>query len=553
MNMDLPLLQNQFYILSVSTRDKRSQILEAAEQLGIVGDAEACSQAGSDLTNPRNRLAAELAWLPGISPRRVTQLLEKLRGDPRAIIYEEGVPTLARANLLSSAIVGLDPESEDADWTFAILSLGRTFDLIDVEEILRDLNEDRKVAGFTEIRSAGAVEELLEQRRREYRDCIKLALESLSPQKLARVCADVLDQATFGGETHAPLLIDELVDSYAVETQAFFTQEFENVRKLIARALEDASLGVISVMLVLDRLEIVLRNWAFVALPIALSAKAQGTSHEISRQMAGEVRSLGVDLFNEYKLLECSQRIVSVLQELFGMVSSVSDVVAEDSRTLDDIARKRDIEKRLSPLYQMAKDAAEKAEGSPSLGAQEANSLINNSKELIAELLKNGLPEEATVQAHDTVAVSVLRCCFAYGHKTLKWTQAIALLHYALILAKSSDTQAEIRKLIEIAKRNEKLFYGMTAVDSAPSLSTINGCGVSLYGNTDVDVETGSYMATYYFVFIFFPIFPICRYRVTSSGNSYRFLGKGKLRTFDKVHLAVSLALIAGFFLLQGH
>jgi hypothetical protein len=52
-------------------------------------------------------------------------------------------------------------------------------------------------------------------------------------------------------------------------------------------------------------------------------------------------------------------------------------------------------------------------------------------------------------------------------------------------------------------------------------------------------------MATYYFVIFFLPIFPICRYRVISSGNSYRFLGKGPLRTFDKLHLAAALILIA--------
>lgn len=50
-------------------------------------------------------------------------------------------------------------------------------------------------------------------------------------------------------------------------------------------------------------------------------------------------------------------------------------------------------------------------------------------------------------------------------------------------------------------------------------------------------------MTTYYFAFLFVPIFPICRYRVVSSGNSYRFLGKAPLRVFDKWHLAVSVAV----------
>lgn len=47
-------------------------------------------------------------------------------------------------------------------------------------------------------------------------------------------------------------------------------------------------------------------------------------------------------------------------------------------------------------------------------------------------------------------------------------------------------------------------------------------------------------MVTYYFVVLFIPVFPICRYRVQSApGGGYRFLGKAPLRTFDKWHLAV--------------
>ena len=87
-------------------------------------------------------------------------------------------------------------------------------------------------------------------------------------------------------------------------------------------------------------------------------------------------------------------------------------------------------------------------------------------------------------------------------------------------------------------------------ITSAPSLSTINGIGCKLYGATDTDPATGSYLSTYYFVFFFIPIFPICRYRVTSSGDSYRFFGKAPLRSLDKWHLAISIGLIILFFIL---
>ena len=39
---------------------------------------------------------------------------------------------------------------------------------------------------------------------------------------------------------------------------------------------------------------------------------------------------------------------------------------------------------------------------------------------------------------------------------------------------------------------------------------------------------------------MFLPLFPIARYRVISEdGSSYRFLGKGRFRRFELIHLAL--------------
>jgi hypothetical protein len=82
-------------------------------------------------------------------------------------------------------------------------------------------------------------------------------------------------------------------------------------------------------------------------------------------------------------------------------------------------------------------------------------------------------------------------------------------------------------------------------VQKAPSLFTLNTFGFKLYGNSDYDVETDSFMATHYFVALFFPLFPIARYRVISEdGTTYRFLGKGKFRGIDKIHLALFAGLV---------
>ncbi len=87
---------------------------------------------------------------------------------------------------------------------------------------------------------------------------------------------------------------------------------------------------------------------------------------------------------------------------------------------------------------------------------------------------------------------------------------------------------------------------GLTPINSAPSLHTINGIGCTIYGSTDTDSQDGSYLTTYYFVFLMIPLFPIARYRVIATGGrSYRFIGKAPLRPIDKVHIAAFVGLVA--------
>ena len=57
----------------------------------------------------------------------------------------------------------------------------------------------------------------------------------------------------------------------------------------------------------------------------------------------------------------------------------------------------------------------------------------------------------------------------------------------------------------------------MTPVKSAPPLSRINGCGVSLYGKRDFDAETASYVATWCLSILFVPCLGLRAYRVAKA------------------------------------
>ena len=95
------LHRSAFWILGASSRDDRQRIVQHADEKSLELDHDLCQKARSELTNPRTRLAAEIAWLPGISPKKAQQLAARILSEPMAI--ESGIPALAHLNLMTAA------------------------------------------------------------------------------------------------------------------------------------------------------------------------------------------------------------------------------------------------------------------------------------------------------------------------------------------------------------------------------------------------------------------------------------------------------------------
>jgi hypothetical protein len=335
------LHRSPFYLLSVSMRDDRKTIVASAEERALHIDAETCQKARADLTNPRPRVSAELAWLPGLAPRRASTLVETLKLRPFALVQEEGLPNLAKANLLAAASEAIDSERSNDEVADFIQRFAVLVDEIEPEQVLREINEDRAVSGFPEIRDLSQIEAELVERKRQYRNALKEALNRLTSSDLVATMTSVVEAATEGGKVHAPELIDELVDAYAVETKDVLEREWQTAEKLIFAARLNVSRGEAALRPVLDRLHSVARTWDKIAQPIQLSYMARGLEHEPSKRLALSIRSLAVDLFNDHDLLEQAQRLTKLLSELFSELPEFAEQVSADSKALLDIARNR--------------------------------------------------------------------------------------------------------------------------------------------------------------------------------------------------------------------
>ncbi len=152
-----------------------------------------------------------MAWLPGLDPARVGEAMESVQRSPAAVRQVEGVTGLAKANLLAAALARLQAPRPAGELPVDIVELSVLLELCDPEQLRAQINEERAVAGFPEVRETSLVAEALADRRRHYRSALKNALEVLSPLELVSTVTAVVTEVTARGTRPAPALIDDLV------------------------------------------------------------------------------------------------------------------------------------------------------------------------------------------------------------------------------------------------------------------------------------------------------------------------------------------------------
>lgn len=542
------LERTPFAILGVSVRDTRARIVEAAEDRSLHSDQSVCNQSKTDLINPRNRLGVEIAWLPGLSPSRASQLCTLTRDAPESIIGQSGIPTLAHANLLASALELIDfHNAEDA--ANAIDTLARLAEEIDVATVVREINEDRLVSGFPAVKSADIAEEAIKERKRSYKKVVRGALDRLTPGAIIETMTLVASAATSEGRFHAPELVDELVDSYEVEVNGLLEREAANVKKLKKAILDAAPSGELAVRALVDKMISVVSNWDSIAQPIQISAKARGINHEPSSELAYLVRGVAIELFNEHQMLDSSMKLSAALKELFAELPEVHEQVVADSKVLAGHKVSAEQERLLSVVMDSCNEVTSGAERHPASASERAALLAGEADQMIAEIkMKRG--DAGTIdKANDAIAAALISCAIEIGNSSEDWPRCIEILKDATRRAKSEGIKAQVLKNLAIASQRQEELRGLTPVRSAPSLFSANGIGMTLYGSTDRDVRNGSFISTYYLIILAIPLFPLARYRVTQQGNSYRFLGKAPLRPFDWWHIAITCSIILALFL----
>ena len=320
------LRRNPFYVLGATTRDNRGRIGELAEQRALTRDPVLCQTARSVLEDPRPRLSAELSWLPGVAPERATEVAEFL--DPALSKKGSKLPPLARANALAARIES--GSIEQGEIVRALLELSTSFDEIDLETLMREINRDRSIASFPILEDVGLLDAELAERRRYYGDVSLRLLDGLPTKELVRLVTELAAKSTENGRKRASSLIEDIVERYENAAQAFIEGETFSVRKLLSLISMRAASGEREISRLVESLCATLGNWNSVTKPIQIVSRAKGDDHPASRRLALQTKSLSAELRSERDLAPAADKIMGRLRQEFAFVSEFASRAPEE-------------------------------------------------------------------------------------------------------------------------------------------------------------------------------------------------------------------------------
>lgn len=248
--------------------------------------------------------------------------------------------------------------------------------------------------------------------------------------------------------------------------------------------------------------------------------------------------------------LEC---VIAFVQEArdwkrsIAILDSALSIVASDAirATIHEHRSLANCALQMDSIFSACQHANTVAEHRPENGFLVGNHLLTSTKSMLSALEQVDAPEDMMTVAKDEVAGTILHCAIVFGNATEQWQACFQLLEAALPIAASVELKRHIEDNLKIVRLNQ---IGSKSFEPDPApltLSKTEGFGFHLFGASDPDPKTGSYVSTCSFAMFGIPLFPISRHKVIRIPGGYRFLGRVPFRDLDKWHLGFFIAVVA--------
>ncbi|WP_342629139.1 hypothetical protein AAC691_04865 [Nguyenibacter vanlangensis] len=333
MTRQVVLDMNPFAVLDVTTRDTRERIYDAVEDRSLIVDLDSCNEARAILTAPRRRFEAELGWFPGIAPTTAKRALGARNLED---IEALSIGGLALANALTTCAVRRPPASLDQLVAF-LTTISAAIDSVSLETTLRDVNEDREIAGFPPFTSADTAEEMLRDRRQIWRSDVVSVLARMPTHLMIEGLYLASERMAQGGSF--PQFMHSLVEDYGLRAQPFLQNEMAGAIRLIEKAQIIAGSHPRALSPLIDALAELLTTWEKVTKPIQLTMTHLGRIDPDSERLGYLIRDLSIDLYNQHCLTDEARRLSVLLSKRFSSLPELAGRIGEDQDALDRLAR----------------------------------------------------------------------------------------------------------------------------------------------------------------------------------------------------------------------
>ena len=547
--------ENPFYVLSVTPYDTLDTINEKYDEKAFMDEnnERVYDDARQILCSPNKRLTAEVRWFYDlVSP--VDNELKKIERyqdyDDNDFLDLDNKLDLEYATPRENLLFNLEklpyiPKTYAALFITTIdRGYSETCESESIHDLLDSINASRRRAQlplckdfvlltnevkglFEDIKNA--LNLLLQRDDKEIEEIANLLMENL-----------VSDRKPYG------LVIEYFINAYALkvhdELEEYKNKIFDEIDRCRDNYSEEHEL---------DNLCNLVRRFDYIAQPIQLLLRDQGQAElqEESVAVANEVRDLALFYNNEEGKPELSIKLLNLEMELFSELPAFYSKLEEDKVILTEINQKKVY---YDKAYEICNNSLNSVEKNPEIGLKIAEQLIKDAQQLLNTMTSKQIDNKWVLDIKDMIASAMLSCVVSYGNATKEWQRSSNFLGTISRYATKPETIKRINDNAAILSKNiqEDNFYGgMEPIDEAPSLHTINGIGTSLYGHSDE--MNGTYVATLCLCFLFIPLIPLGRYRVSSyDGKHYRFYGKLPLTTANMIHAAIGFVAI-GYVLMH--
>ncbi len=354
----MSIKNNPFFLLNISTSASRREIIAAAEEQSFLHDASICSEAQNELVSINRRTAAEMDWFLDVDETNLNIIKS-------CISEQKEIPTdnLESLSRLNATLFNFSLLNNDIyELGYGIQDIDEQFSDLDEDEIINTINTCRNSAKMAVVQQAEVSSELSKKRER-IRQEITNKLSGLDKSDYIELTT-IIGERYVDLETEGGVIFEDILSQYEIDMQSEIESGVDSIRAQISKIKNDKDVVVIKKD-VQDLISLV-KSWDVLAQPLQLKSQASGMPHEISDDLAHEIRNVAFYLNNEKGEAEIALSLVKNMYSVFEEIEDLASIFDEDSEELTGIIQSHKDAKRVLDELESIKTLCEQTRKSPS-------------------------------------------------------------------------------------------------------------------------------------------------------------------------------------------